>query len=260
MLTQDTETIQNLVNISKSLDGNNTTQNSSNIKLCVRKSNEDELVYDHKIQLDLKNMVNGKLMNKQNALCLVDSGASVSVVSRGLINKSSYLQNIPIKSCKDVRIMTAGGHIVTTTQTLEFKILIQNHIFEVKAYILPNLGGVDLVIGSRDLAQIDAKLNFRKNTLKWKTRSVLARTMQDIIVRPGVTKLVKIFAKLPECLKNSEVYLQVTKFMQSICPSLSMISMRKNSSYISVTNNTGKNVTIKCNKPIGIVLVRGLVR
>ena len=233
----------------------NVQQKADNIKIC-RKTNEDELVYDHQIQLNLKNMVNGKLPNKQNALCLVDSGASVSVISRGLINKSTYLQNIPIETCPNVRIMTAGGNILTTTLRIKFKFLVQNHIFDINAFILPNLGGVDIVLGSRGLSQIDAKLNFRKNTLKWKSRSVLAKVMKDIILQPGTTKTIKIFAKLPESLKNAEVYLQVTKYMQNICPSLSIVSMRKNSSFITVTNNTNRKITIKSHKPIGVILIK----
>ena len=80
---------------------NSTTKGKkdNNIK---SKSNESVEKADHAIQLNVKNMVSGKLVNKQSVLCLIDSGASVSVVSQGLINKSQYLSSIQPTECPPI--------------------------------------------------------------------------------------------------------------------------------------------------------------
>ena len=201
-------------------------------------------------------MVQGKLVNKQGVLTLIDSGASVSVISQGIINKSQYLQSIESTRCRPIKIMVAGGNILETDAKIRFKVTIQNHIFEVNAYILPMLGGVDLVIGTKELANIDADLNFKRNTLKWKSKSIMAKTLKDVTLLPGQTRSLVITAKLPVCLRNAEVYLQLSKFMQSIAPSLCLVSMKKNHCTITVKNTTDRKIIVKSNKPIGTILLK----
>ena len=124
--------------------GKNVTTKGINVKEnCQTRCDKDEVTTDHHIQLNLKNMVNGKLVNKQGVLCLIDSGASVSVISQGIINKSRYLQALGKTKCKPIKIVVAGGNILNADAKICFNILIQNHIFEVKAYVLPMLGGLD---------------------------------------------------------------------------------------------------------------------
>ena len=158
-----------------------------------------ENITTHTLQLNVKNMVQGKLVNKQGVLTLIDSGASVSVISQGIINKSQYLQAIKSTECKPIKIIVAGGNILETDAKICFKLQIQNHIFEINAYILPMLGRVDLVIGTKELANIDANLNFKRNTLKWKSKSILAKTLRDVTLFPGQTKSLVIVAKMPVC-------------------------------------------------------------
>ena len=86
--------------LNKSINVSNKTKGKS----CQNKGDRCEEIIDHSIQLNLKNMVNGTLVNKQGVLCLIDSGASVSVISQGIINKSQYLQSIETATCKPIVI------------------------------------------------------------------------------------------------------------------------------------------------------------
>ena len=195
-------------------------------------------------------------MNRQSITTLSDSGSTQTIISYGTIRKNGYLRNIPVESCKPVMFLVAGGQRLTSKSKITFKLIIQSNLLEITAYILPTLGGVDLVLGTDSLKCLGAKLDFKTNKLKWKSKSVFLRLLKDITLQPGQTKTIPVSGKVPECLKNSEVYVEMSKFMQKFAPSLCLITLRKGSSTMFLKNITNKQVKIRSNKPIGTILLK----
>jgi hypothetical protein len=125
---------------------------------------------------------------------------------------------------------------------------------------VPCLGGLDLIIGTKALAQLEAELNFQKKNLKFKSKSVLVKMARNTVIRPGESKTIIIKAKLPELLKSSEVYFQPSKFFSKFLPSLTLIKMFKHTSKLSIHNSSRKYLRLDHTKPMGCILLSHFLR
>jgi len=221
----------------------------------------DKVTIEHHIKLDKKNYCKGKLPNKQSLILLMDSGASINLISRGLIERSPYLKSLPIQQAENVLNVTIACSVKTQcVDYIVFNIILQGQEFKVLAYILPYMGGVDVILGARSMSILDADLHFKKdckeNVLKWKSKSVLVHSVKDTELYPGQMKTLQIIAKVPHSLKSSELYMQTTKFMQKIAPSMCIVQMRKQKSFIWIRNLGNRKVTIRKSMPIGTILLK----
>ena len=146
----------------------------------------------HYIKLNRRNMTKGKLPNSQNFIALCDSGATVNVISASFIQNSSYLSHITPNVAPKINLIVGNGSRVTTTKTLEFTCNIQGHVFTITAYIIPSIGGIEVIIGTEALRELKAELNFENNMLKFRSGAIPVYVLQDIIIKPGEAKVIAV--------------------------------------------------------------------
>ena len=211
---------------------------------------------DIRLNLNKRNITTAKFPNNQKAIVLFDSGATKSLISDGMIQNSSYLRGIkPETSDKATNFVVAGGGSITSNRTLTFTLIVQGQIFEITAFIVPCIGGIDCIVSTNAMAELEADLNFKTNVLRFKTKTTLAKITRNIILKPYETRIITIKAKVPDIIKNAEVYYQPTPYLARFMPSLMMIRLAKGLSKIAIYNNSSKSIKLKSQRPIGRILL-----
>lgn len=217
---------------------------------------KDEIKEEHVIQLSEGNMVNATLPNKMKVLTLCDSGATRSCISRGVVSNSSYLMSRPISPIKPIKFQVGNGSHMMANSKISFEICMQGKSFKVEAVIVDHLGCMDLILGNNTLKELKSTLDFETNKLNLKSKSIFVKPAQNITLQPGQTKTLRVNSKLPESLKNAELFMQSSKFLASYSPMYMCVKMKRNNASIMVCNNTAKQVKISKQKPIGSILLK----
>ena len=96
----------------------------------------------------------------------------------------------------------------------------QNYVFELMAQIMPTVGLVKALLGTADLKELRAKLDFTTNKLEF---SLLAdipfKVFNPCVVEPGTSRLVELVAKLPSNAQDGEIVLNCTADIHHITSS-----------------------------------------
>ena len=178
------------------------------------------------------------------------------MISEGCITNNAYLKNIKPVATPNVKFMVGNGNYIVSTKALTFNMAINGHVFQLTSHVVPTLGGIAVVIGTKSMKELEAELHFKHNVLKFRKREATAKLSRSAIIKPGDTRVLSIKGKLPDVLKSSEIYFQASKFLSQYVPSLMLVKMIKGVTRIAVHNSSNKTVKIKCDKPIGIFLLK----
>ena len=85
------------------------------------------------IQLDECNTVRGLLKCGMKLDIVVDSGASMTLISSEVVEQSEYLKSLESTPTASIRIRIADGSYIYSTHKLTFKVKVQNYVFELMA-------------------------------------------------------------------------------------------------------------------------------
>lgn len=203
-------------------------------------------------------MVRIILPDNRTLLSLMDSGATKSVISLGCIKNCDYLSKLGPIPCKPTQFMVGNGGILKSDTILTFKFVLQGNIFELSAHVVDTLGGVDLIIGTKSLAELRSILDFTDNTLHFKRHTILAYPSVHKTIDPGVTDRLPIKATLPKFLAHSEIYLKIGKSLKTMTPTVVLITFNNNNSSILVHNPSNTPYHFHPNRSIGIISLSNL--
>ena len=208
------------------------------------------------IQLNLKNSCICTFPNRQKGIVLWDSGATFSLISEGAIADNPYLMSIPQVSIPTTNFLVGNGGQVVTNKSLTFAININNNVFEITAHIIPTIGGISVIIGTKSMKELEMDLSFKRNIIKFRTKDIYARIARNVNVNPGDTKILTMRGNLPHILKSAEVYFQPNRFLSQYVPALMLVQFHKGITRIAVHNSSNKVLKIRRDKPIGTFLLQ----
>ncbi len=187
-------------------------ENSMEYEVCQQQ--ESSTGEKRTIQLSSSNMVQGVLPNKCKTLVLVDSGSTRSLISQSTIDNSAYLANLPTHKIPNVEIEIANGEWMVIKRSITFNISIHGNDFEISGLIVPSLGSLDILWGSKSLQKENALLDFNNNVLKFKCKSILLKVKSDITVLSNQMR--EIVDKLPVILRNADVLIRSNKLLCTV--------------------------------------------
>ena len=239
-------------NIGNKQQSNETNESDKSIRHYPSISDGDVI----EIKLNFRNSSLCTFPNRQKGIVLWDSGATFSLISEGTIRDNNYLKNIKPVSTPNTKFMVGNGNFILSTQSITFNMVINGNMFQLTAYIVPTLGGISVIVGTKSLKELEAELHFKHNILKFRTKEIRAKIARNAILKPGATKILSMKTKMPDILKSAEVYFQAGKFLSKFVPSLMLVKMNKGITRIAVHNSSNKTIKIRCDKPIGTFLLK----
>ena len=214
---------------------------------------------DADLKLTERNFTNGRLPNGKNLLILFDSGASKSIISQQIIRSSPYLSNLQPTEVTPVQFRLGNGQLLVSKTAVKFPLNIQGHKFEIAALIVSNLVGVDLILGTNTLSDLDGALDFRSNRFRIKCKTISFAPPTKVMIAPGDSKFLTLQGRTPAHLRNSDVVLTANKYLAQYCPTTMIVSLRRGRAQVLVTNSTYKPITFSKGRPIAFLDTTKLV-
>ena len=211
------------------------------------------------IQLSTRNFTKGHLPNGRNIFILFDSGASKTIISGSYIRSCSYLSSRQQTAIEPVRFRLGNGQCIVANSVINFEVNIQGHKFKLSAVVVDNLVGVDLILGTNTLADLNGSLDFKDNRFKIKPKKVTFAPVNKVVLQPGETKQITLQGKTPSYVRNSNVVLNANRHLSKYCPDAMLVSIHKGRTQIVVTNTGDKPAYLIKGRPIASLDLGNLV-
>ena len=155
------------------------------------------------------------------------------------------------------RIQVGNGQYVGVLFVIPLIITIQKHRFEIFTLVLETHENVDLVLGIKNLFELEGVIDSRDSCLSFLNRSIPFFTKEEVEVKPKEQKLLTIEAPFLEEISG----MAITKLLDTkshIALTLKLKFIR-NRATLKVTNSTQEKVTFNPEHVVGnIVDLRSL--
>ncbi len=106
----------------------------------------------------------------------------------------------------NIKFQTASdGHCIDAVYAITFNVTLQGNTIQLTALAIQNIGGmVDIILWTKSLKELNSELNFSNNVLRLKNRSIFLKTGNDVTIKPGQTKVLTLYGKLPRHIIYAE--------------------------------------------------------
>ncbi|KAJ8038848.1 hypothetical protein HOLleu_16398 [Holothuria leucospilota] len=156
------------------------------------------------IHLTSSNYAKGYLPDKKGVVVLFDSGSTRSIIAQSFVESSKYLSQTKCSQVNPITFRLGNGSYLTADTMIEFEISIQERNFRISAMVVKNLIGIDLILGSKTLAELDGILEFKTNTFRIAPKKLHLRPSANVVIKPGQEKYITLRGKVPPYLRNAE--------------------------------------------------------
>ena len=128
----------------------------------------------------------GKLLDGIECQILLDTGASKSYISKSHYLRCKSLHSFPKFVFKTQRIQVRNGQYVSVLFIIPIAIDIQSHRFEIFTLVSEINENVDLVLGIKNIFELEGILNSCDSFFGFLNRSIPFFPKEQIIMKPKV--------------------------------------------------------------------------
>ena len=198
----------------------------------------------------------GRLLDGTKCQLLLDTCASKSFMSKSFYMQCKSLHTLPIFTSTTQRIQVGNGQCVSGLFIIPVIVDIHGHKFKIYTLVSEIHENVDLVLGIKNIFELEGVINSRDCCFKILNRSVPVYPKKQIILKPNEQELVKV--KAPFMDEISE--LAIIKIIDGGTYSMLLIKLKFTcSKAILDINNKGRDTMIlRLEEMIGIVDIRFL--
>lgn len=197
------------------------------------------------IHLTRNNLVQVCLPTHEKLLMLADTGATKSLISISSIEKSSYLSSLKRFDIENIDFKVGNGDKMTARFGIKLNFNVQGHDFEVTALAVPNLGGIDMILGNKSMRELECQIDLTTNKIKFKAKSLGLKAAHNVSLRPGESRSIKLYGRLPNILNNKDVTIVVNKHLRSLAGNHILVTIHRSSAVIRLYNASSKTQRIR---------------
>ena len=196
----------------------------------------------------------GKLINGKECQILLDTGASKSYMSKSYYLRCKSLHNLPKFASKMQRIQVGNGQYVGVLFVIPVIVEINKHRLEVFRLVLEIIDNVDMVLGIKNLFEIEGVIDTRESSFKFLSRSITIFPREQVIVKLGEKKLIPIESPFIEEISG----MAIVKIVDQGQKMLMMMKLKfiRNKATLDITNNTRETIIFDKKMSIGILDLR----
>ena len=126
----------------------------------------------------------GQLLDGTDCEILIDTGASKSYMSKSYFLQCKNLHMMPKFTSSTRRIQVGNGQYVGVLFVMRVIITIKNHRFEIFTLVSEIHENVDLVLGIKNLFELEGVIDSQKSCLSFLNRSILFFPKGKVEVKP----------------------------------------------------------------------------
>ena len=220
----------------------------------VDMSRKTEVEAEESFAMNAAGHKRGELLDGTEFEIIIDTGMSKSYMSKSYYMQCKSLHGMPKITSTTRRIQVGNGQYVGVLFIIPVIITIQKHRFEIFRLVSETHENVDLVLGIKNLFELEGVIDSRDSCLSFLNRSIPFFAKEDVEVKPKEQKLITIEAPFLEEISG----MAITKLLDTnshIALTLKLKFIR-NRATLKVTNSTQENVTFNPEHVVGIVDLR----
>ena len=217
---------------------------------------EEVLKAEESFPISEQGFVIGKLINGEECQILLDTGASKSYMSKSYYLKCKSLHNLPKFALKTQRIQVGNGQYVRVLFVTPVIVEINKHRLEVFTLVSEIFDNVDMVLGIKNLFEIEGVTETRESSFRFLNRSIPIFPREQVIVKPGEEKLILIESPFIEEISGMAIVKIVDQGQKM--PMMLNLKFIRNKAMLDITNNTRETIIFDKKTSIGILDLRSL--
>ena len=138
----------------------------------------------------------GRLLDGTKCQLLLDTGASKSFMSKSFYMHCKSLHALPKFAASTQRIQVGNGQCISVLFIIPVIIEVHGHRFKIYTLVSKIHENVDLVLGIKNVFELEGVINSRDCRFEFLNRSVPIYPEKELILKPDEQKLVKVRAHL----------------------------------------------------------------
>ena len=218
------------------------------------KGEERTFPIDNHIPIGGRDVTEAFLMNNTPMKLFFDSGASRSYLSKKYYDTNKSLHKLPKFSTTCTGIKIGNGSIIPTLFVIPIQFMTHGHVFEIYTIVAEIDDGIDLVLGFKNMAETEGRLNTRTGEYDFIGRSIPVYPQNDLDVPVGKQVLIKIKAPFGEKLSGRIM----TKMFGSEKAFTIKIRIENNQGCVQSVNKGHDTIKLRESKAIGILDLRSV--
>ena len=222
----------------------------------VDMTRDTEVKAEESFPMTARGYTKGQLLDDTDCEILIDTGASKSYMSKSYFLHCKNLHMMPKFTSSKRRIQVGNGQYLGVLFVIPIIITIKNPRFEIFTLVLEIHENVDLVLGIKNLFELEGVIGSQNSCLSFLNRSIPFLPKEKVEVKPKEQKLMVLEAPLEEEItgmattKLLDIKEQITLTMK--------IKFIGNRAVFTVTNSTHKTVIFNPTQILGIIDLRSL--
>ena len=149
-----------------------------------------EVKAEENFSITMHGYTKGKLLDGTECNILVDTGASKSYMSKSYSMRCKSLHSLPKFTSTTTRIQVGNGQYVGVLFVIPVIMTIQNHRFEIFTLVSEIHENVDLVIGIKNLFELEGVIDSWDSCVNFLNRSIPFFPKERVSVKPKEQKLI----------------------------------------------------------------------
>ena len=146
---------------------------------------DKDLMVEQKFPISQLGYTIGKLMDGTECQLLLDTGASKSFMSKSYYLHCKVLHSLPKFASKIQRIQVDYGQYVSMLFIIPVVVEITGHRFEIYTLVSEIHDYVDLVLGIKNIFELEGIFNLRECCFNFLNRSLPSFPKEKVIIKPG---------------------------------------------------------------------------
>ena len=196
----------------------------------------------------------GELLGGGKLDILLDTGASKSYMSKAFYMQHPHLHKFPKFQSATRHLQVGNGALVPALFVIPLVFKIQGHIFEVYTLVSEIQDKMDLILGVKNIFELEGIVNTRICSVKFLNRSLPIFPVAHHKIKPGRMAYVKV--RIPFVEKLSGI--AIVKLLYQYHIGTMRVCIDSNQSVIKIINNTEETIHYTLQLAIGIVDIRSL--
>ena len=196
----------------------------------------------------------GQLVGGSTISILMDTGASKCYMSRAYFERNKLLHNLPRLKSTIKSLRVGNGNEVSAHFVIPVLLKIAGHKFEIYALVSDIQPSIDLVLGMKNMHEIEGELSPRNSEFRFLNRAVPLFTMENFSLKPGCKRFVKCIAPFPTTLTGTAII----KIVQGLRTITVQCKIHNNLGVLDLVNTSKTTMLFSTDSALGIVDIRSL--
>ena len=181
-------------------------------------------------------------MDRTECQILLDTGASKSFMSKSYYLHCKALHSLQKFASKTQRIQVGKGQHISVLFIIPVIIEIAGHIFEIYTLVYEIHENVDLVLGIKNVFELEGVFNSWECCFSFSNRSLPIFPKEKVIIKPEEQKIVKMEAPFTDEISSLAIIKLLDKLMHSVM--VLKVKFVHNIAMLDMINNSNSETLI----------------